>query len=121
VPLATLIAETAIGAGADSAVRTYRTLREQHHGRDAYDFGEGSLNTAAFRAARAGKTAEALALLDVNQEHFPTAPGVHITRGNVRLIQGDTSAAADAFREALRRDPRNSEARGRLRAIGREP
>jgi hypothetical protein len=121
VPLATLIAETAIGAGADSAVRAYRTLREQHHGRDAYDFGEGSLNTAAFRAARAGKTAEALALLDVNQEHFPTAPGVHITRGNVRLIQGDTTAAADAFREALRRDPRNSEARGRLRAIGREP
>lgn len=121
VPLATLISETAIAAGSDSAVRVYRALRERYHGRDAYDFGELSLNTAAFRTARAGKTDEALALLRVNDEHFPESAALHISRGNVHLMRQDTTAAAESFREALRREPNNGEARGRLRAIGREP
>lgn len=42
-------------------------------------------------------------------------------RGNIKLMKGDTTAAEAAFREALRRDPANGEARGRLRAIGRQP
>ena len=119
VPLATIISETAMSAGADSAIRSYRALRERYYGRDAYDFGEGSLNAAGLRAARAGKFNEALALLRVNEEHFPTSSALHITRGNVQLIRGDTAAAADAYREALRREPESAEARGRLRAIGR--
>jgi hypothetical protein len=121
VPLATLIAETAIAAGADSATRAYRALRERYHGRDAYDFGEGTLNGAALRATRAGKIDEALAILRINEEQFPIAASVLVTRGNVHLVRSDTTAAAEAFREALRRDPRSGEARQRLRAIGREP
>jgi hypothetical protein len=39
VPLAALIADAATIAGADSAVRAYRALRERFYGRDAYDFG----------------------------------------------------------------------------------
>jgi len=35
-------------------------------------------------------------------------------------MRADTTAAAAAFREALRRDPANDEARGRLRDIGRQ-
>jgi hypothetical protein len=121
VPLATIIAETATAAGADSAIRAYRSLRDRHYGRDAYDFGEVSLNTAAFRTARAGKIDDALALLRVNEELFPRASALYITRGNISLMRADTTAAAAAFSEAMRRDPADDEARGRLRAIGRLP
>lgn len=121
VPLATMISEIAISTGSDSAIRSYHALREEYHGRDAYDFGEISLNTAAFRAARAGKFEEALALLRVNEEQFPSSTSLHISRGNIYLMRGDTTAAAESFREALRRDSTNGEARGRLRTIGREP
>src|SRR6185503_4001408 len=51
VPLPSIIVEAATAAGADSAIRTYRALRDRYFGRDAYDFGEVSLNTAAFRTA----------------------------------------------------------------------
>lgn len=121
VPLASLVADVALSAGADSAIRAYLALREEHFGRDAYDFGEGSLNSAALRVARAGKPDEALALLRVNQERFPQGTAVHITRGNVLLLRGDTTAAAESYREALRLDPQNGEARQRLRGLGREP
>ena len=120
-PLATLIADAATTVGADSAIRAYRALRERYYGRDAYDFGEGSLNTAAFRTGRAGKYDAAFALLALNEELFPRSSGMYVFRGNINLMKGDTTAAEAAFREALKRDPGNGEARGRLRAIGKQP
>ena len=120
MPLATLIQGTATTAGADSAIRAYRALRERYYGRDAYDFGEPSLNIAAFRLGRAGKFDEAFALLRLNEELFPNSSGMSVFRGNINLMGGDTTAAAAAFREAIRRDPTNEEAKGRLRAIGRD-
>jgi photosynthetic reaction center cytochrome c subunit len=121
IPLSALLVDTATASGADSALRTYRALRERYFGRDAYDFGEPTLNIAAFRLARAGKFDDALALLTYNAGFFPASSGMQVFRGNIQLMRGDTTAAAAAFREALRRDTTNAEARGRLKDIGRAP
>jgi hypothetical protein len=119
VPLATIMSEIATSSGADSALRAYRALRQRYYGSDAYDFGEFSLNAAAFRTARAGKTDDALALLRHNEQLYPNTATLSIFRGNVYLMRADTNSAEAAFREAIRRDPKNEEARGRLRDIGR--
>jgi hypothetical protein len=121
VPLSTLIEEVAGSAGADSAVRAYRALRARYYGSDAYNFGEPSLNIAAFRLGRAGRFAEAFALLGLNEELFPESSGMYVFRGNISLMRGDTASAARAYREAIRRDPENEEAKGRLRNIGQQP
>jgi cytochrome c-type biogenesis protein CcmH/NrfG len=60
-------------------------------------------------------------LLRLNEELFPGSSAMYVFRGNISLMQADTSAAEAAFREAIRRDPRNQEARGRLRDIGKSP
>jgi len=80
VPLYAVMTDAATAGGADSAVRSYRALRERYYGRDAYDFGETSLNTAAFRLARAGKYDDALALLRLNEELFPRSSGMYVFR-----------------------------------------
>lgn len=121
VPLGTLIEEAARTGGADSALRAYHALRERYYGRDAYDFGESSLNIAAFRLSRARRFDEAFALLRLNEELFPASSGMYVFRGNINLMRGDTTAAEAAYREAVRRDPANNEALGRLRDIGRVP
>ncbi|MFN0178573.1 MAG: c-type cytochrome [Gemmatimonadales bacterium] len=121
VPLSTLVGDVAASAGADSAIRAYRALRSRYYGTDAYNFGESSLSIAAFRLGRAGRFAEAFALLGLNEELFPGSSGLAVFRGNISLMSGDTTAAAAAYREAIRRDPANGEARGRLRSIGRAP
>ena len=120
-PLFQVLVDAAMSAGADSALRAYRALRIRYYGRDAYDFGESSLNIAAFRLGRANKFDDAFALLKLNEEQFPNSSPMYVFRGNINLMKGDTSAAALAFREAVRRDTSNAEARGRLRAIGRTP
>ena len=119
MPLATLMEATATSAGADSATRLYRALRERYFGRDAYDFGESSLNIAAFRLGRASRFDDAFALLRLNEELFPGSSGMYVFRGNIFLMRNDTAGAVAAFREAVRRDSTNQEAKGRLRAIGR--
>ncbi|MEW5915713.1 MAG: c-type cytochrome, partial [Gemmatimonadota bacterium] len=119
VPLSQVLVEAATAGGADSAIRAYRALRERYHGGDAYDFREPSLNIAAFRLGRASRFDEAFALLRLNEELFPGSSAMYVFRGNINLMRADTTEAAAAFREAIRRDPGNQEARGRLRDIGR--
>ncbi|HEY3221795.1 MAG TPA: c-type cytochrome [Gemmatimonadales bacterium] len=114
-----LIQETAQTAGADSAARAYRALRERYYGRAAYDFGEPTLDIAAFRLARAGKFDEAFAMLRLNEEQFPASSNLSTFRGNIHLMKGDTTAAVAAFREAVKRDSTNGEAQGRLRQLTR--
>lgn len=121
VPLFTVLIDAATAAGADSAVRAYRALRERYYGLDAYDFGESSLNIAAFRLGRAQRFDDAMALLRLNEESFPSSSGLSVFRGNILLMRGDTASAAAAFREAIRRDSTNAEARMRLRNIGQPP
>jgi hypothetical protein len=121
VTLAQLLTDAATAAGTDSAVRAYRALRQRYYGRDAYDFSEFSLNSAALRLGRAGRYDDAFALLRLNEEMFPSSSSTYVFRGNITLMRGDTTGAAVAFREAIRRDSTNNEARGRLRAIGRQP
>ena len=117
VPLSELVQDAAVTVNADSAVRAYKALRARYFGRDAYDFSEPSLNIAAFRTARAGKPDEALTLLRYNEELFPNSSAMAVFKGNILLMKGDTAAAETAFREAIRRDSTNMEARGRLQAI----
>jgi hypothetical protein len=118
VPLSLLMVDTDTLKGVDSAVTAYRALRSKYYGRDAYDFGEPSLNIAAFRLGRAKRYDDAFALLNLNEGFFPGSSGMYVFRGNILLMQGDTSAAAIAFREAVRRDSTNGEAKGRLKDIG---
>jgi tetratricopeptide (TPR) repeat protein len=119
IPLSALVQDVTITAGVDSAVRAYKALRARYYGRDAYDFSEPSLSIAAFRTAQAGKPDEALTLLRYNEELFPNSSAMAVFKGNIQLMKGDTALAEASFREAIRRDSTNAEARGRLKAIGR--
>ena len=119
MPLEQLIMETAQMSGADSATRAYRALRERYYGRASYDFGEPTLNIAAFRLARAGKFDDAFVVLRLNEVQFPSSSNLSTFRGNIDLMKGDTAAAIAAFREAVKRDSTNGEAQGRLRQLTR--
>lgn len=121
MPLSTLMETLAGSAGADSAIRAYKALRQRYYGADAYNFGESTLNTAAFRLGRSSHYPEAFALLGLNEELFPGSSDMYVFRGNISLMQGDTVSAGNAYREAVKRNPQNDEAKGRLRNIHQQP
>jgi Photosynthetic reaction centre cytochrome C subunit len=120
-PLYQVMTEAASAGGADSSIRAYQALRQKYYGRDSYDFGELSLNQAAFRLGQAGKFDDAFALLRLNEGFFPGSSGMAVFQGNIYLMKGDTNSAANAFREAIERDTANGEAKRRLQDIGAKP
>ena len=121
-PLSEVLVDATAAGGADSATKAYQALRQRYYGAAAYDFTERSLNSAAFQvASRLHRYDDALALLQLNAAQYPNSSGMSVFRGNILLMRGDTTGAAASFREAVRLDPSNDEARGRLRAIGQQP
>lgn len=121
MPLDQLVVATVESAGVDSALDEYRALRSRYFGRDAYDFGEATLNAAALTLTGRRRFDAALALLIVNTEHYPGGADVAATQGEVYRAQGDTVAAIRAYREALVRNPRHPLARQRLGQLGQQP
>jgi tetratricopeptide (TPR) repeat protein len=108
-----VLAETIDRAGVDSAVARYRELRENMvSGR--YDFGELTLNDLAASLAERGKTAEAITLLQMNQEFYPNSAAIDVALGDVYRQRGDRDQAITRYRAALVKQPENRQAQRRL-------
>ena len=119
--LSTVTVQTVQAAGLDSAVRAFRALRSQYYGRAAYDFGEGSLNAAAEELAGARRYDDAVGLLRLNAEFYPTSPQIPMMLGETYLAKGDTASAIASYRQALAANPQNAFARRRLAQLGAAP
>jgi hypothetical protein len=119
--LASLVVQSSLSHGPDSAAVLYQRLRDRYFGRDAYDFGEQSLNAAASDLAGTNRYDLAFAAVALNDRQFPASATLAMFRGELELGRSDTTAAAAAFREALRRDPQFEAARRRLTEIKRAP
>jgi tetratricopeptide (TPR) repeat protein len=108
-------------AGLDSAIKTYKALREKFYGRAAYDFGEETLTDAAGGFIRNRKWDEALGLLKFNEEQFPKSAWAQTQLGEYYRQRGDTANAISRYKMALERDPSDQQAQGRLRQLSPRP
>jgi tetratricopeptide (TPR) repeat protein len=123
VDLATLLlgAARAAGGGLDSALRAYRALRDQYYGRAAYDFGEPTLNLVSEGLVADRRFDDAVAVLRLNAQYFPTSPQIPTRLGEALLAKGDTAGAVASYRQALQANPQNPLARRRLSQLGAAP
>lgn len=104
-------------SGLDAAVRRYRSLREQYYGSGAYDFRELVLTQLARSEAMAGRVDNAIGLLKLDAEFYPTSGNIPFLIGEAQLQKGDTAAARASYRDALAKDSNIVPARRRLAAL----
>jgi len=104
-------------SGLDATIRRYRELRQRYYGTGAYDFGELVLLDLAGSEAHAGRAADALGLLRLDAEFFPSSANIPALMGEVYLQQGDTAAALARYHEALAKDSTLRIARRRIGAL----
>jgi hypothetical protein len=98
------LAEAIDKFGTDSAIARYKRFREDMvSGR--YDFSEGSINTLAQTLITRDKTTEALAMLQMNQELYPSSADIDALMGEAYLKKGDKEQAITRFRAALTTRP----------------
>ena len=115
-----MLSEAVEKTGVDSAIAQYRKLRgEMASGR--YDFREGPVNDLAQALAARGRGADAIKLLEMNQEFFPNSPEVDVAMAEVYLRGGDRDKAIARFRAALTKRPNDPRVLRRLQDLGVSP
>ena len=120
-PIGDILSAAVTAAGADSAMRAYRALRERYYGRASYDFGDLPVILVAQNLVRDRRPDDALALLRMDGEFWPQSSQVQTSIGEAFRAKGDTTAAVEAYQAALRLNPNDGGARQRLRELGRQP
>lgn len=104
-------------SGLAAAVRHYRELRAKYYGGEAYDFRELPLISLAQGEARANRIDNAIGLLQLSAEFYPTSGQTPMTLGNILLFKGDTAKAIAAFKDALAKDSTLGQARMQLQRL----
>ena len=100
-----------------------RTLfdRLETEGLANYHVSEVQINAQGYRYLRANKTAEALALFQINTLLFPNSGNVHDSLGEAFWKSGQREAALNCYRRALELDPNNVNARKMLADFASQP
>jgi len=86
-PLEAVIEAALDSSGVAAAVERYRSLRTEHYGSAAYDFGESPLNRLGEKLLRAGKREASLALLELNREFHPDSAWVRHLLEEARRVR----------------------------------
>lgn len=118
--LASTLTETIESKGVDSAVAQYRRLRQNTLTSGKFDFGEWSMNELARTLTERGQTAEAIAMLELNQEFNPQSPDIDFMLGELHRLRGERDQAIARYRAVLQKDPSNTRAKQRLAELGVE-
>ena len=104
-------------SGITAALAHYRDLRSKYYGGEAYDFRELPLISLAQGEARANHTDNAIAILKMSAEFFPTSGMTPMTLGNVLLFKGDTAGAVAALKDAVAKDSTLGQAKMQLQRL----
>lgn len=116
--LASTLTETIDAKGVDSAVAQYRRLRQNTLTLGKFDFGEWSMNELARTLAERGRTAEAIAMLELNQEFYPQSSDIDFMIGELHRQRGERDKAIARYRAVLQKDPNSTRAKQRLAELG---
>ena len=80
-------------------------------------FTEQQINTIGYTCLNQGRMDEAIALFKLNVEEHPESSNVYDSLGEVYFVQGNYDQAGRYYKEALKRNPANGNARNYLDKI----
>jgi predicted negative regulator of RcsB-dependent stress response len=83
-----------------------------------YNFSEQTLNKLAQQLTAQSKTAEAVRMLELNQEFNPRSAQIDYLIGEIHRARGERAAAIARYRAALEKQPNHREAARRLQEPG---
>ncbi|MGV8040095.1 MAG: ankyrin repeat domain-containing protein [Thermoanaerobaculaceae bacterium] len=112
--------EQALAGGGVERART-RFAAVRGAGAAAYFVDEAELNALGYRLLQAGKTAEAIAVLEMNTEAFPGSWNVWDSLGEACLQAGDRERAVAHYSRSVELNPANQNAKDALARLRSAP
>ena len=100
-----------------AALDYYDELKKKYYGRGAYDFGEDSLNNFGYEILEKNDAASAIQVFQLNAELYPQSANVWDSLAEAYMKSGDMRKARENYEKALTLDPKDNNAKERLKKI----
>jgi len=113
--LAETLYPTATAEGIEAVLKQYRNLKANQP--NAYDFGEGELNTLGYQLLGAKRIKDAIEVFKLNVEAHPQAANPYDSLGEAYMMNGDKELAIKNFKRSLELNPQNTNAVEMLKRI----
>jgi len=113
--IAELMYKTYRISGITAAVKQYRSLKQS--GDATYDFSESELNELGYQLLGLNKTADAIEILKLNVEAFPSSWNVYDGLGEAFMKNGNKELAIKNYKKSLELNPKNSNAEDMLKKL----
>lgn len=104
-------------SGTTGVVARYRELRERYYGKDAYDFGEDSLNSFGYDLLGRKEHDAAIAVFRLNAAQFPQSGNAWDSLAESYMAANKTVLAEIYYRKALELDPSDDNALEKLKQL----
>jgi hypothetical protein len=112
--LQTTLLEVVEKDGTAAAVARYRELRADTMTQGSYNFGEWEINELARRLVEMDRTADAIAILEMNGEFYPKSAAIDFQLGELHRKRGERDKALARYRAALEKAPQHQLVKQRL-------
>jgi tetratricopeptide (TPR) repeat protein len=99
-------------------VQLYRSLKQSAD--PAYDFSESELNELGYELLGENKTQDAIEILKLNGEAFPSSWNVYDGLGEAFMKNGNKELAIENYKKSLELNPQNSNAEDMLKKLTRQ-
>lgn len=116
--IAELLYRTYRAHGVAATVQRYRSLKQSAD--PAYDFSESELNELGYELLGENKTQDAIEILKLNVEAFPSSWNVYDGLGEAFMKNGNKELAIENYKKSLELNPQNSNAEDMLKKLTRQ-
>lgn len=106
ISIAETLSLTIASQGIDRAATQYQQLKSADPA--TYNFDEGELNTLGYRLIGAKQLKEAVRILQLNTEAYPSSSNAFDSLGEAYLDAGDKARAIASYRMAVKLNPHNA-------------
>lgn len=103
-----LLLQTIIEKDVQTAVNQYYELKANNP--EEYNFKESQLNNLGYQLLQIGKNKEAIEILKLNAQIFPTSANVYDSMGEACMIDGNKELAILNYQKSLELNPSNTNA-----------
>jgi len=113
--LSNTLGDTLVQHGVEAAVAQYRELKRTEP--DAYNFAEERLNSLGSMLLRMDRIGDAITIFKLNGEEYPRSGNVYDSLAEAYERNGQKQLAIDNYRKATELDPKNQNAKDKLKAL----
>ena len=103
--------------GIKEAVEYYSDLKKKYYAKGAYDFSEDSLNNFGYDILEKNDLPSAIQVFQLNAEIYPQSGNVWDSLAEAYMKSGDMKKAQENYEKALTLDPKNDNAKDKLKKM----